>query len=205
MKYLRSATESMPGISRSLWRSLWVACLLAVLTACTGTPQIISGRAFHSLSFDPSRESEGIQALYYRYGSADQFGLRTTSDDLATGKPIAGAAITGELPVGDDFYVKWRIVATGQVLEDSVNLKSRLPFNMNRQTLKPIIEGTQLYIYLISFDPVRDVMTVDDADEIRRQHRTRREQAFSYVLRNKVIQIYPTRIEDPQLPAKFKK
>lgn len=187
-----------------VWRSLWLTCLFAVLTACTGFSQTIAGRAFHSLSFDPSRESVGVQLLYYRYGATDQFGLRTPPDQVASGK-AAGVAITGELPIGDDFYAKWRVLPTGQVFEDTVDLKSRLPSNMHRQTLKPIIEGSQLYVYLISYDPVRPFFTHEETDLIDANASNLRQREIAQYARRKVIQIYPTRIEDPQLPAGFKK
>jgi hypothetical protein len=112
-------------------RGMSLVFLFLLLTAYTGVPQVLSSRAFHSLSFDPSRERVGIQTIYYRYGSADQFGLRTSPDQIASGKST-GVGITGELQVGDDFYAKWRVVATGQVLEDTVDLKSRLPFHMDK-------------------------------------------------------------------------
>ena len=113
--------------------------------------------------------------------------------------------MTGELPVGADFYAKRRVASTGQIVEDTVNLKSRLPLYMHKQEIRPIIEGSQLYIYLISYDPVRDVMSMDEAERIRATHTTKREQAFDLYLRRKIFLIYPTKIEDPHLPLNFKK
>lgn len=193
----------MKLVKKFQWLSLLL--ILSILTACAGASQVLTNRAYHSLSFRPGTESVGIDLLVYRYGSANQFGLRTPSEDAAEGKISSGAAITGLLPVGDDFYAKWRDKNTGQIYEDTVDLKSRLPFSMDRQRLKPIIEGSQLYIYVISYDPVREVMSLADVDQIRRTHKTPRERVFSFALRNRVIQIYPTRLEDPHLPVSLRK
>lgn len=194
---------------QSLWaralRFCCVALALTLLAACTGVPQVISNRAFHGIDFQPGKDTDGIEALFYRYGSANEFGLRTTSDQAALGKPIGGVGMTGNLPVGNDFYVKWRDTTTGQIHEDTVDLKSRLPFRMDRQTLKPIIEGKQLYIYLISFDEVRPFFTYLEVREIEALAKTMRQRTISQFARRKVIQIYPTRMEDPHLPASFKK
>ncbi|MGH8847465.1 MAG: hypothetical protein ACREXQ_09545, partial [Polaromonas sp.] len=110
---------------------LAAALLLALLAACS-TPQVLSGRAYHSFEFDASRESGGIEVLFYRYGSANEHGLRTTQADAREGTSRQGIGITGDLPVGDELYVKWRDKATGTVYEDTVDLKSRLPFSMDR-------------------------------------------------------------------------
>jgi hypothetical protein len=178
-----------------------VSLLLLILAACA----ISSNRTHHSFQLDPSRESVGIDLLFYRYGSANEFGLRTSKADAEQGVISPGIGMSGVLPVGDDLYVKWRDKKTGQIYEDTVDLKSRLPSSMYKQELHPIIEGSQLYVYLISYEPVRDVMSMEDVERIRRTHKTLREKAFSFRLRNRVIQIYPEKIIDPHLPLDFKK
>lgn len=205
-KLYASAISKLRQAKRA-WRLIVVSGMALALAGCAAVgavSNIVENRTLHSLTFEPYKDSTGIELLYYRYGSADQFGLRTSPEQVATGKPVPGVGITGELPVGDDFYAKWRIVATGQVIEDTVNLKSRRPFSMNKQQIRPIIEGSQLYIYLISYDPVRPLLSGGEAERIRRTHQTLKEKAFSYSLRDKVIQIYPTRIDDPHLPADYK-
>lgn len=193
----------MKMLKKFQWLSLIL--LLSVLAACAGVSQTLTNRAYHSLDFRPGIESPSIDLLAFRYGSSNHFGFRTPLTDIAQGKTSAGAAITGDLPVGDDFYAKWRDKKTGQIYEDTVDLKSRLPYSMHNQELHPIIEDSQLFIYVISFEPVREMMSLSEVDQIRRTHKSSKERVFSFKLRNRVTQIYPTRLEDPHLPASLKK
>ncbi len=190
------------------FRKIMLRCaavlLLSVLTACA-TPQLLSGHALHNFSFDASRESTGTVVLFYRYGSANEYGLQTEQEDLPQGKSRQGVSVTGDMPVGKDLYVKWRDEATGKVYEETVDLKSRLPFSMDKQQLHFIIEGAQLFVYVISYEPVRDVMSSEEAARIRSTHKTLRQKVFSFKLRNRVIQIYPTKLIDPHLPSQFQK
>ncbi len=52
--------------------------------------------------------------------------------------------------LGDTLFVKWRIKATGEVLEDTVNLKSRLPRDITDHKIYFVIQGRQLFVYLVS-------------------------------------------------------
>lgn len=51
---------------------------------------------------------------------------------------------------GDFLYVKWRLKQTGEVYEDTVDLKSRLPADITDHRIHFVIRGPQLYVYLIS-------------------------------------------------------
>ena len=190
---------------KNMWCVLIVCSLVLALTACSAVSNIVDNRTLHSINFRPGRDTVNVELLYYRYGSANEFGLRTTPAEAVAGLAIAGVQMTGELPVGADFYAKWRVVSTGQIIEDTVNLKSRLPFYMHKQEIRPIIEGSQLYIYLISYDTVRPYFTSDEIFKIDSYASNIRQRAIAQYARSKVIQIYPTRIEDPQLPATFRK
>lgn len=179
--------------------------LLLVITACAGVSQTVSGHAFHSFSFDASRQSQGIEILFYRYGSANDFGLRTTQRDAVQGKSNQGVAITGDMPVGNELYFKWRNKTTGQIYEDTVDLKSRLPSSMYKQELHPIIEGSQLYVYLVSFEPVRPYFSDAEVAQLDSFIKTLRQKSLRMYSRQRVIQIYPIRVVDPHLPANFSK
>lgn len=177
---------------------------LAVLAACA-TPQVLSGRAFHAFDFDPGRQSVNTEALSYQYGDSKEFRLQTNPEDIARGKTGYGVKITGDLPVGDFLDVKWRNTLTGKVYEDRVDLKSRLPSSMDRQRLLAIIEGAQLYVYVISFDPVRPYFTREAAAAIdHRAAENLRLKTLSSYARNRVIQIYPERLVDPHLPPSLR-
>lgn len=193
----------MKLLKKFQWLAL--ALCLSALVGCAGVSQTLTNRAFHSLTFRPGTESVGIDLMGYRYGSANEFGLRTPQADMDQGKISAGAAITGQLPVGDDFYAKWRDKTTGLIYEDTVDLRSRLPLSMYKQELHPIIEGSKLYIYLISYEPVRPYFTQSEVDQIDTYAKNLRQKVLGKFARNRVIQISPTRLEDPHLPPSLKK
>jgi len=182
----------------------WVA--IAILLLGLGACSTLSGRTFHSFELDPVNDSPDSDLLFYRYGHSNEQGLQTRQHSLdMSGGRSSGVSITGDLPIGDDLYMKWRDRKTGQVYEDTVDLKSRLPFNMRGKRIKPIVEGSQLYVYLIAFEEVRPVFSYADADMIRRYATTPRQKALSGFGRYKVLQIYPVFVEDPQLPPNLKK
>lgn len=54
--------------------------------------------------------------------------------------------------LGDTLYVKWRVKATNEVIEDTVDLKSRLPRDMTDHRVYFVIGGRQLNVYLVSPD-----------------------------------------------------
>jgi len=62
-----------------------------------------------------------------------------------------GSCSTASAPLADVLYVKWRDRTTGQVYEERVDLKSRLPprRKMEGGGVHWLIEDNQLYVYLI--------------------------------------------------------
>ncbi len=54
------------------------------------------------------------------------------------------------MPIGEFMYVKWRIKATGEVLEDRVDLRARLPHDMRDHSLTMVIDDRQLYLYVVT-------------------------------------------------------
>jgi len=66
--------------------------------------------------------------------------------------------VTGRMPVADFFYVKWRDRTTGQIYEERVDLKSRLPppRKMEGTNIHWMIEDNQLYLHLIPYSDHND-------------------------------------------------
>ncbi len=62
---------------------------------------------------------------------------------------------------GDVLYVKWRNKASGQIYEDTVDLRRRLPANITDQRIHFMVKGPQLYVYLISARPRPPNTTAD--------------------------------------------
>lgn len=57
------------------------------------------------------------------------------------------------MSIGEFLYVKWRIKETGEVLEDRVDLRPLLPWNMGNHKITFVIDGRQLYVYLVTNQP----------------------------------------------------
>ncbi|MDO9195263.1 hypothetical protein [Rhodoferax sp.] len=122
---------------------LFACCLfgtLVVLGACASGPAVVD----HAFGFDARVDSPDAVILDYRYGDYFKNSPMFREQGLI---PQSGNS-NGPMPLGDTLYVKWRIKSTGQEFEDTVNLKSRLPSNMERQRVYFVVQGAQLYVYL---------------------------------------------------------
>src|SRR5579864_2647111 len=85
----------------------------------------------HGFDFGAPWEGEGIEVLNYQYGNSKI--TRPPDYQLKEGHIGQGASIHGRMPVGDFLYVKWRVLSTGKEYEDRVDLKSRLPSDMDEK------------------------------------------------------------------------
>jgi hypothetical protein len=131
-------------------------CCTALLQGCAIGPK----QVWQKFTFNGREDGwfESIDLLAYAYGDGD----RMLMDDIA--KPrgmmqrdgeslLLGKNINGPMPVGEFLFVKWRIRATGQIMEERVDLRNRLPHDMTDHGLTFVIEGAQLYVYVITPKP----------------------------------------------------
>ena len=127
------------------WR-VWLALgLMALLTACASGPKLVT----HAFSFNGFNDkwAQSVDLLAYSYG--DQY--RMVQDQAPEGKTVgAQSGVNGTIPLGDFLYVKWRVKATGEVLEQRVDLRDRLPRDMTDHELTFVIDGRQLYVYVVT-------------------------------------------------------
>ncbi len=101
--------------------------------------------AHYTFEFGGRGENVGIEVLDWKFGDAPfSFMHAPVSGPV----PQSGNA-AGKMPVADSLYVKWRVLATGKVYQDKVDLRSRLPFGMEDKVLHFDVRGTQVYVYLI--------------------------------------------------------
>jgi len=162
--------------------ALAVLAVILTLGACaTGGRQVL-----HDFSFDGQYDgwATTVDLLEYSYGDkyfATRNSLANREDSLYKGESSLGArkGVSGPMPVGDFMYVKWRIKATGEVLEDRVDLRDRLPRDMKDHGLTFVIDGKQLYLYVVTPEPKRPF----DSPPILKTVRSR-----TYV----TYEIYPT-------------
>lgn len=120
--------------------------LAGVLSACATGPRIVN----HGFQFSVSSDSPDVELLNYRYGNSGIAGTRAPDWALQQGKIGQSMGSFGDMPVGDTLYAKWRVKATGEVFEDTVDLKNRLPRDISRHEIYFMIRGPQLHVYLIS-------------------------------------------------------
>jgi hypothetical protein len=183
---------------------IWLkACLLGIVFSLAGCAA--SGRVvLHTFAFDALLDSADVEVLAYRYGKGRGAFTASSPDELREQKPIMSINTTGNFQVGNDLYVKWRVKSTGQVYEDTVDLVSRLPRDMEKQELRFIIEGSQLYVYVISHAPIRPYFSEAEATRIRAFATNPREKALSNFGRDRVLMIYPRKEIDPHVPPEFR-
>lgn len=123
-----------------------VACLLpAALAGCAST----SNMTTQAFSCDMWKDGWGTQAtlLAYSYGDKEPMLRRQASDE--TGLACAGTVYM-PTPTAEFLYVKWRLKATGEVIEERVDLRGRLPQDMREQEVTFVIDGQRLYVYLVT-------------------------------------------------------
>ena len=98
----------------------------------------------------------------------------------------------GDILRPDFLFVKWRIKATGEVLEDTVDLKRRLPRDFSRHTVHFTVDDRQLYVYLIGWDNKKP-QNCPSQEERRNIARTERppHRIFRMYCAYDIQQIYP--------------
>lgn len=134
---------------RNVWGRLWrpwlALVLLVVMTACASGPKLVT----HAFSFDGFNDkwARTVDLLAYSYGDQYRMVQRQATEGDTLG---AQHGVNGTIPLGDFLYVKWRIKASGDVLEQRVDLRNRLPRDMTDHELTFVIDGRQLYVFVVT-------------------------------------------------------
>jgi hypothetical protein len=128
-----------------------ICLVLCLQLAACGS---LGGAQLHTFQFDV-RNSD-VEILDYRYGEVKIGPTQADRAGVDEGQTRQQVTVGGYLPRGETLYVKWRIRATGEVREDTVDLKSRLPRDIsNRVVTFKFIRGA-LFVYLVT----REVLPV---------------------------------------------
>ena len=145
---LRASTEAIGENLSSRRFVLGSAALLlvAAMSACATKPALV----WHKFSFDGWFDgwAESADLLEYSYGDQYRIVQDKVPPERLRLRPQAG--VNGPMPVGDFLYVKWRLKDTGEVLEDRVELRGVLPKDMFEHGLTFVIDGSQLYVYVMT-------------------------------------------------------
>jgi hypothetical protein len=145
--------ESKKPIVRSKSFSLLLACSLFLLTmyGCAVGPK----KALHSFSFDARFHMNDIEVVDFRYGSGPKFPIRTRCMPIPEdgGKCLQRVSANLLEELAETLWVKWKIVSTGEIVEDTIVLAKWLPLKMDGATLFFIIRGRQLTLYVDTEEP----------------------------------------------------
>ena len=108
----------------------------------------------YSFQFDLLQDYQHAVILDYWYGNsrADRW-IWSPDEFVKEGKTYTSENVFGAMLPGEALYVKWRITDTGKVYEDTVDLRRRLPKNIESHTIYLMIKGPHLYVYLVSPEP----------------------------------------------------
>jgi hypothetical protein len=194
------------GVKNLIWA--WLLALLALLGGCaTGQP---GSYVDHGFSFNAWQDSPGIQVLAYSYGNNKSpyynNRLGATEKETKDGQTFQSSNISGEIPVGQYLFVKWRIKVTDEVLEDTVDLQAVWPHSLKRWDIYLILEGRQLYVYLISKSYEKPYFTFAEGMQIDQfKISSPRQRTLAAFARRNITMIYPGHQLDPHLPPNLRR
>lgn len=137
----------MNRLKQTLIRWLALAGVFFVLTGCASGQ---GGKLVnHSFNFDGRYDGwhQSIDLLEYSYGDQYLMVRRKAAEGDTLG-PQAG--VSGPMPVGDFLYVRWRLKSSGEQVEQRVDLRDRLPRDMTGHELTFVLEGRQLFVYVVT-------------------------------------------------------
>lgn len=127
-----------------------VTCLLSSCTAPQSSRSHDRRYAVHTFSFDARRDSPDVSILDFHYAGNDHPSLRGCPRLPDECKPPFGATVAhGRMEVGEHLYVKWKVKATGDIYEDMVDLRDRLPRDMENKRVYFLVHRGRLYVFLI--------------------------------------------------------
>jgi hypothetical protein len=190
-------------------RNIGFSLLLVItLVGCATGPSV--KYVDHGFAFNVWQDSPGIQVLAYSYGNSKvpyyNNRLGATEKDTKDGQTQQSSNISGEIPLGQYLFVKWRNKATGEVFEDTVDLQAVWPHSLKRWDIYFILEGRQLYVYLISKSYEKPYFTFDEGQQIDDfKISSPRQRTLGAFARRNITMIYPERQLDPHLPQNLRR
>ena len=156
---------------RGLFFILTLAGLLVLfaLSACASNPATANcsdnNRVNQSFSFS-KLENLDIEILDFFYGTPNCPSIYNPDQYKNRGESMQGFSTSGPMRRAQKLYVKWRIKSTGQVLEDTVDLKGRLPTDMTNHRLHFIVRNTQLFVFVVTPEFRHKDLPPDDGPEV---------------------------------------
>ena len=129
--------------------SLMIGLMMTTLTPAADAAE----RQYYSFQFDLKYDNQHAVILDFWYGnSKSDSWVNMPAEAVKMGETASATSVTQMMPPGGLLYVKWRDTETQKVYEDNVDLRHRLPKNIEDHTVYLMIKGHQLYVYLVSPD-----------------------------------------------------
>ena len=104
---------------------------------------------YHGFGFDIRSSKPAVEIVDYRYGDSGMPSTRVADWMVAEGSAVGQTSIRGAFKVPRYLWVKWRLVASGEIYEDTVDLLPLLPKDMEEKRVTLDIKGQQLFVYLV--------------------------------------------------------
>eukprot|EP01032_Pedospumella_encystans_P014152 gene14152-16277_t len=130
-------------------------CLVTALalTGCATGPRQVD----HNFSFDGWKDgwysgpNSNVQLQEYSYG--DQYHMVREKVKSGETRIPANTSVSGPMPVGEFLYVRWLLKGSGEMVEHRVDLRDRLPKDMHDHRVSFVIDGKDLYVYVVTTRP----------------------------------------------------
>jgi hypothetical protein len=127
-------------------KALVASLILVLLAACAAAgPKTV----WHSFAAEGWKDNwdQHVQLLEYRYENGQASMGRKAGEGLDFGTTVA---ISGDMPVAYALYLKWRLKKSNEIHEKRIDLRTLLPEDMLNHKITFVIEGDQVYVYLVT-------------------------------------------------------
>ena len=133
-----------------LRRAFLCAFAALALQGCAIGPREV----FHSFNYDGwydgwyTGPQGNVQLQEYSYGDVYHMVRKKVKPGEDSVPPRT--RVSGPMPVGEFLYVRWLLKDSGEMVEHRVDLRDRLPWDMSNKDITFVIDGKQLYVYLVT-------------------------------------------------------
>ena len=142
---MRKAKYSLNQLAIQLAGRVMLITLLA-LSACVSGPRLVA----HGFSYNGWSDKWATENDLLAYSYGEQYSMVRDQGNPDQSGIGYQSGVNGDMPVGKFLSVRWRIKSTGEVIEDRVDLRSILPNDMFGHRITFVIDGRQLFVYLVT-------------------------------------------------------
>ncbi|WPB56480.1 hypothetical protein [Xylophilus sp. GOD-11R] len=139
--------QSLPKLMTGFFKKCF--CCATILIALFGCATDRASQR-HAFSFDGwfDKWADTVDLLEFAYGDKYAMVKRTVAQD--GGNVGYSWNVNGSMPIGEFLFVKWRLKSTGELFQNKVDLRGSLPVNMTDHRVTFVIDGRELFVYLVT-------------------------------------------------------